>query len=123
MLHLKTSNKKQVRVVNVLSNSIKTLNASNHHYIASKVATKTLSEFYAKNFSEFFSINNVCPGLMKSNLTNSRFNDVVNQIEEVTPLKRLASPEEVAKLVLYLSIDSPLSLCGQTIYIDGGRTL
>ena len=114
---------KQVRVVNILSNALKTLNASNQHYIASKAATKSLSEFYAKNFSHLLTINNVCPGLMKSNLTNRRFDNVVDQIEKITPLKRLASPEEVAQLIIYLCTDSPSSLCGQTIYVDGGRSL
>ena len=52
-----------------------------------------------------------------------RFDEVVNKIESLTPLKRLASPGEVAQIITYLSSDSPLSLCGQTIYIDGGRTL
>jgi 3-oxoacyl-[acyl-carrier protein] reductase len=114
---------KKIRVVNVLSNAIKTLNASNQHYIASKAAAKILAEFYAKNFSHLLTINNVCPGLMRSNLTNSRFKNVVEQIEKITPLKRLAAPHEVAELIIYLSIHSPSSLCGQTLYIDGGRTL
>lgn len=123
VLFLKNTNNKNIRVVNVLSNSLKTLNASNHHYIASKAAIENLARYYAINFSDKISINNVCPGLMKSNITNTRFDEVVNKIESLTPLKRLASPGEVAQIITYLSSDSPLSLCGQTIYIDGGRTL
>ena len=112
-----------IRVVNVLSNSLKTYNASNHHYISSKAAVETLATFFAKNYSEKISINNVCPGLMKSDITSSRFSKVAKNIESLTPLKRLASPFEVAQLISYLITESPLSICGQTIFVDGGRTL
>jgi len=112
-----------IRVVNVLSNSLKTHNASNYHYISSKAAVETLATFFAKNYSENLSINNVCPGLMKSDITSSRFDEVVNHIESLTPLKRLASPTEVAQLIAYFCSESPLSICGQTIFVDGGRTL
>ena len=60
---------------------------------------------------------------MKSDITSSRFSKVAKNIESLTPLKRLASPFEVAQLISYLITESPLSICGQTIFVDGGRTL
>ena len=39
-----------------------------------------------------------------------------------TALKRLGSPEDVAKAVLYLAKDAPY-VTGQIIAIDGGRSL
>ena len=113
----------RLRIVNVLSNSIKTLNASNHHYISSKVAAETLTKFYAKKYSDKLTINNIAPGLMKSRLTEKRFAKDNKDIIAATPLGRLASVDEVAELTLYLATRVPLSLCGQTLYIDGGRTL
>ncbi len=115
--------KDRLRIVNVLSNSIKTLNASNHHYISSKVAAETLTKFYAKKCSDNLTINNIAPGLMKSRLTEKRFAKDSKDIIAATPLGRLASVDEVAELTLYLATKVPLSLCGQTLYIDGGRTL
>lgn len=121
--YLQDINHHSVRVVNVLSNSIKTLNASNNHYIASKAATETLSKFYAKNFSKLISINNVAPGLMKSEITKHRFDNISEKIIDLTPLGRLSTIEEASRLICFLATESPLSICGQTIYIDGGRTL
>ena len=112
-----------LRVVNILSNSLKTLNASNGHYIASKSAVETLTRYYAKHFSEYLSVNCVAPGLMKSRLTATRFDNSEKKIIDLTPLGRLASPEEISELVSYFVISSPLSVCGQTIFVDGGRTL
>tara|TARA_B110000858_G_C17671585_1_gene412190 strand:+ start:175 stop:894 length:720 start_codon:yes stop_codon:yes gene_type:complete len=120
---LNTAPTQSIRIVNVLSNSIRTLNASNHHYIASKVAIESMSKSYSKKYSHQLSINNVAPGLMKSNITKNRFNKVEKLIISKTPHGKLASPIDVAELISYLALDSPLSLCGQTIYIDGGRTI
>ena len=112
-----------LRIVNILSNSLKTLNASNGHYIASKSAVETLTRYYAKHYSEYLSVNCVAPGLMKSRLTATRFDNSEKKIIDLTPLGRLASPEEISELVSYFVISSPLSVCGQTIFVDGGRTL
>jgi len=112
-----------LRVVNILSNSLKTLNASNGHYIASKSAVETLTRYYAKHYSEYLSVNCVAPGLMNSRLTATRFDNSEQKIIDLTPLGRLANPEEISELVSYFVISSPLSVCGQTIFVDGGRTL
>lgn len=112
-----------VRVVNILSNSLKTLNASNGHYIASKAAIETITRYYAKHYARYLSLNCVAPGLMRSKLTMDRFEDSEQRIIDVTPLGRLASPQEISELVTYLATSCPLSVCGQTIFIDGGRTL
>jgi NAD(P)-dependent dehydrogenase (short-subunit alcohol dehydrogenase family) len=112
-----------LRVVNILSNSIKTLNASNSHYIASKSAVQSLTTIYAKQYSQFMAINCVAPGLMKSKLTEARFESTAQSIIELTPLGRLVNVEEVAEVVRYFTLLSPISVCGQTVYVDGGRTL
>ena len=119
-----TKNKvSNLRVVNILSNSLKTLNASNSHYIASKSAAEMLTRYYAKHYSGYLSVNCVAPGLMRSRLTAERFDDHEQKVINGTPLGRLASPEEIAELVTYFVLSSPLSVCGQTIFVDGGRTL
>ena len=113
----------RLRVVNVLSNSLKTLNASNTHYIASKSAAELISKSYAKRYGQFLSINCVAPGLMKSKLTEQRFDKNHQNIIGITPLGRLATPIEIAEVSLYLASSCPVAVTGQTIYVDGGRTL
>jgi len=39
----------------------------------------------------------------------------------ITMLRRVASPEEVAKVVAFLSGPDSDFICGQTITVDGGR--
>lgn len=42
-------------------------------------------------------------------------------MREVTPLKRIGDPEEVASVIFFLASDAASYVTGQTIYVDGGR--
>ena len=44
-------------------------------------------------------------------------------IEDHTPLGRIASPAELAETVQYLASDGSSFLTGQILTVDGGRTL
>lgn len=112
-----------IRVINVLSNSLKTNNASNCHYIASKAASEQLSKYYAKHFAQSLVVNNIAPGLMKSKITGERFISAEKEIIGKTPLGRLATPSEVAELISYLALSAPIAITGETIHVDGGRCI
>jgi NAD(P)-dependent dehydrogenase (short-subunit alcohol dehydrogenase family) len=46
--------------------------------------------------------------------------DVVQRIEDRTPLRRIAEPEEVASAVLYLASPAAAMVTGHTLPVDGG---
>jgi len=46
--------------------------------------------------------------------------DLVRRIEELTPLRRLADPEEVAAAILFLSGPGAAMVTGHTLPVDGG---
>ena len=123
LLYLGKFNKNNsLSVVNVTSNAVKTLNASNEHYISSKAAVEQLSKYYAYHFGSKMRINCVAPGLMLSNLTNKRYEFIKKKVLKKTPLKKLITSSEVAELIVGTLIDYK-GLNGETIYIDGGRTI
>lgn len=70
-------------------------------------------------------VNAVAPGFVKTNINSERLSDekVLNGILSRTPLKRLGTPEDIAKLVYYLLSDDSSFITGETIVIDGGITL
>ena len=39
------------------------------------------------------------------------------------PLHRIGSPEEIAKVALFLASDAASYMTGTTVYVDGGLTL
>jgi len=66
-------------------------------------------------------VNAVCPGFVDTELT--RRNNTATQIEalcESIPLRRLASVEEIARLVYFLGSEQNSYITGTTIPVDGG---
>jgi NAD(P)-dependent dehydrogenase (short-subunit alcohol dehydrogenase family) len=49
--------------------------------------------------------------------------DAMTSILRRTPLGRLAEPTEVAAVIGFLLSDHASFITGQTIYVDGGRTV
>jgi NAD(P)-dependent dehydrogenase (short-subunit alcohol dehydrogenase family) len=46
----------------------------------------------------------------------------VDALKKRTPLGRLADPDEIAELALFLASDSAAFITGQTVVADGGWT-
>lgn len=112
-----------INYVYISSNSIRTLNASNPFYIATKAASESLVLNFAKRAGDRVRANIVRPGLMFSKLTEARFPDVEKRVVSSTPVGRLASPKEVAKVVSNVLNDMPPTFNGQILSVDGGRTI
>jgi len=66
-------------------------------------------------------INSVSPGFVNTDLTKKNLtkNEITN-LKKMIPLGRLANPEEIGPLVLFLSSKLNTYITGQIIYIDGG---
>lgn len=78
----------------------------------------------ARELGEFnILINAVCPGftatdLTMESLTPSELEDIQKQI----PLRRLATPQEIAKSIKFLISEENSYITGQTLVVDGGFT-
>ncbi|MEL4307321.1 SDR family NAD(P)-dependent oxidoreductase [Joostella sp. CR20] len=82
--------------------------------------TKTASIELAKHN---ILVNAVGPGFTLTELTRKTNTiDELKALEERIPLKRLANPEEIANLVLFLASGFNTYITGQNIIIDGGYT-
>jgi 3-oxoacyl-[acyl-carrier protein] reductase len=66
-------------------------------------------------------VNCVAPGYVNTKLTrkNNTSKELI-KIKKSIPLQRLAKPDEIAELVLFLCSDKNTYITGQTIAIDGG---
>jgi 3-oxoacyl-[acyl-carrier protein] reductase len=96
-------------------------NAGQANYSASKAGiigfTKSMAiELGSRNVRS----NAIAPGFIISEMTNKLPEDVKKQWEEKIPLKRGGTPEEVAKVALFLASDLSSYVNGQVIGVCGG---
>ena len=90
-------------------------------YSSSKAAVISLTTSLAKEYSPHILVNGVAPGFTHTEMTEGTMGSRVrNHIENNTLLKRVATPEEISEVILFLASDKSNYIVGQTIPVDGG---
>lgn len=92
-------------------------NAGQANYSAAKAGLIGLTKTLAKELgSRGIRVNAIAPGFINTDMTKdldtSKFTDFI-------PLKRLGEPEDIAKAVKFLAVDSDY-ITGQVLEVDGG---
>jgi NAD(P)-dependent dehydrogenase (short-subunit alcohol dehydrogenase family) len=107
-------------IVNISSNSA----FSGHYdpaYTASKWAVRGLTRTAAMEYVGWgIRVNSVCPGLIVTGLNADAPH--LQPMIGLTPMKRSGTPEEVARLVLFLAGEDSGFITGEDFVIDGGFT-
>jgi NAD(P)-dependent dehydrogenase (short-subunit alcohol dehydrogenase family) len=70
-------------------------------------------------------INAVCPGIVDTPMIRSRIaGDATReaQFKAASPIGRMAAPEEIAEVVVWLCSDAASFVTGHAMAVDGGRT-
>ncbi len=95
-------------------------------YSTTKGAISSLSRSLALEYAPYgIRVNYICPGFVETALTE-RFlkNPLVGQgLIDRTLLGRLGTPEDVAKVALFLASDDAAYITGQGITVDGGMSI
>jgi 3-oxoacyl-[acyl-carrier protein] reductase len=69
-------------------------------------------------------VNTVCPGLVYPTAASSHVKEKLKtSLISQTPMRRIATPEDVAGPVLFLASSWARFMTGQTLYVDGGVTM
>ena len=114
--------KKNGSIIYISSSSAIDSNLGRSAYSASKAAIISQSKTLSKELGSLnIRVNTIAPGLTSTDLMKD--NTPAEVIKEVTSnlsLKRVANPEEIANLALFLASDLSSYITGQVIRIDGG---
>lgn len=92
-------------------------------YASSKAAVASITTGLAKELAPKILVNSVAPGFTRTEMTENTWSPrIKSQVDNVL-LKRMAEPEEIAKLVMFLAGEDNTYITGQTILIDGGFSI
>jgi len=90
-------------------------------YSASKAGMDGLTRALARELGRRqITVNSVCPGYVKTEMSSTLSASQLVQIVNRTPLGRLASEEDILALVRFLLSDQASMITGQSILVDGG---
>ena len=94
-------------------------------YIAAKSGINGITRALAVELAPYnILVNAIAPGYVNTDLTrqNNSEQDLA-AIRAAIPMQRLAEPEELAELALFLCSEQNTYLTGQTLVVDGGYTI
>lgn len=112
------------KIVNIASVMGLMGNPGQANYSASKAGVIALTKTTAKELgSRGVNVNAVAPGFIQTSMTDELPDSVRDDIANRIPLNSLGTPEDVAKLVLFLSTDDSAYITGQVINVDGGMVM
>lgn len=90
-------------------------------YVSSKAAVNGATKKLAGELGRFgIRVNAVAPGITDTDMVSEMEDDLKNNTLSRTALHRIAKPEEIAQLCVYLLSDQSEFVTGQIIRIDGG---
>ncbi|KAF0847161.1 3-oxoacyl-ACP reductase FabG [Nocardia caishijiensis] len=106
-------------------------NRGQANYAAAKAGIQGLTRTLAMELGPFgIRVNAVAPGFIATEMTAAtaermgvRAEDLQAKTAEITPLRRVGTPADIANVVAFLASDDAGFVTGQTLYVDGGRRL
>ncbi len=115
-------NKKGGAIVNISSCSAYTSSTSRGEYCISKAGVSMITKLFADRLSsEGITVNEICPGIISTGMTESVKEKYDNLIAGgLIPLGRWGQPDDVAKAVVVLCDGTFGYTTGQSFIIDGG---
>lgn len=94
------------------------------HYDATKGAVIAYTKSLAAEVAfENIRVNAVAPGLTDSENLRKFAPELAEHVEKRTPLKKIATPEDIANAVLFLASAASSHITGEVIVVDGGYLL
>ena len=112
----------QGSIINVVSNLTDRPVVPYHDYVAAKSAVIGLSKTLASELGSYgIRVNCVSPCLVDPTASSAATKeDVKDQLKSLTPLKRIATPNDITGPLLFLASDWSQFMTGQVLTVDGG---
>ncbi len=114
---------KRGRIVNIASRAWLG-NRGQSNYSASKAGVVGLTRVLALELGTYgVLVNAIAPGLIDTPLTQKLPLDVQEKLIQAQPTKSMGKPEDIANAVAFLCDEKTQFITGQTLYVDGGKSI
>ena len=91
------------------------------HYSAAKAGMIGFTKALAKELGPSgINVNCIAPGIIDTQMNGSLSKEDMTNLINDTPCGRIGTPEEIAKLILFLASDESSFITGQVISSNGG---
>ena len=98
-------------------------------YVMSKASIAALTECLGRDHaSDGIRVNAVCPNEVNTNMIRSGFeirgidpDKALEELNKSVPLGRIAEPEDIVDVMLFLASDAARYICGSLIEVNGGK--
>lgn len=110
------------RIVNIASINGLRGKVGQSNYSASKAGVIALTRTLARELGpKGINVNCVAPGMVRSEMTTTLPPEVLARAIAETAVGRIAEPEDVARVVLFLCSEAARHVTGEVIRVDGGQ--
>ena len=96
------------------------------HYAAGKAGMLGFTRHLAKEVAtKGVTVNATCPSTTISDRVNRLYDtpEKIEKLKEVTPIGRMAEPDEQAGIIVFLCSDAASYITGATIDVSGGKVM
>ena len=113
---------KKGSIINISSNAASECDAGRSIYSASKSAINAFTKSLSKELGSFnIRTNCIAPGLTNTDMMSQGIQQKIieNAIKKI-PMKRIAEPDDISNVALFLASDLSSYINGEIIYVTGG---
>ncbi|MBI3577557.1 3-oxoacyl-ACP reductase FabG [Candidatus Gottesmanbacteria bacterium] len=110
-------------IINIVSTYGMTGAAAVLAYTSAKGGLITMTKSFAKELAPTIRVNAVAPSNINTDMAKDAGEEFMNYAREATPLKRIGTPEEIARPILFLVSDDANYITGEVLVVDGGYSL
>ena len=68
-------------------------------------------------------VNAIAPGFIETDMSAAVRNKAGDKIARFIPMRRIGTPEDVARVAVFLASDDSAYITGQVLTVDGGLSL
>lgn len=109
------------KIINIASTGGVMAGSNNAAYHASKAAVILFTKAVALEWIRYnINVNAIGPGFVNTELLSSRSENSTQKLIKAIPIRRLATPEEIAPLTVFLASDLSNYMVGEHVIVDGG---